>query len=143
MQSPTPASIPRTGVTDGSNATAGQVGEYLTNTSTNFGIGSANWTSTATLTLTPGDWEVEGFVTYGPSAAALSGVYAGIGTGINSGPPSYTCITGPSNLGQVIIAAPRTRFNVTSSTTIYLQAYVYIGSGTCNVAGVMNARRMR
>lgn len=134
----------RPGFTDGSNAAAGMVGEYLTNTSGSAGIGEATWTSTAVLTLTPGDWECEGTVSYAPTVANNAGVYAGIGPNINTAPSTYNSITGDGGLGGISIPAPRTRFNITSNLTIYLQAFIYLGTGTtCNVGGALNARRMR
>lgn len=134
------------GVVDGSNAAAGIVGEYLENSSAIAGIANANWQSTAVLTLTPGDWECEGLINFTPNAGNNTGYYAGWSTTINAGPTTpSTFITGSGiDLGSSGIPAPRERFNVTANTTVYLQAYAYLGAGTtCDVQGFMNARRMR
>lgn len=134
----------RPGVTDGSNAAAGMVGEYMQNDSGSAGIASATWTSTAVLTLTPGDWECEGTVSYSPTIANNAGMYAGFSPTINGSPTTYNSVTGAGGFGGMSLPAPRTRFNVTSNTTIYLNGFIYLGDGTtCDVGGTMNARRVR
>ena len=53
--------LPLTGVTDGSNAAAGDVGEYLETYGASVGpLGVNVWYAVMSLTLTPGDWEVSG-----------------------------------------------------------------------------------
>jgi hypothetical protein len=52
---------PISGVVDGSNATAGQVGEYFVGNSTGSFATTANQTQTLSpLVLSPGDWDVQG-----------------------------------------------------------------------------------
>jgi hypothetical protein len=145
----------RFGVTDGSNAAAGQVGEYaemILAQGSAIGIGNGIWSGLITLGLTAGDWDVwaeAGFLA--GSTCPLTLVSSAIA--LTTPPPSAP----GSNAGQVLIpfpgntagqlapmlSVPVARFNFTASTGVILSNYAAFSAGTCNHYGAIRARRVR
>ena len=127
-------------------AGAGKIGEYLSNE------GSASLTNytaatVATLTLTPGEWDVEGLFYLEPDAASISLCSSGISTTavIPSGFPNnrqdYLRTTGDSDAHYIV--PPKQRFLVATSTTIRLVVEVSFSAGTVFASGHLRARRVR
>ena len=144
---------PIAGLTNGSNAAAGQVGEWI---SASVVSGSAVTVSTsgtyvavASITLTPGDWDVDGVVFGSGSAPPAQYLSAGVNTSIavplqvsaNGAFAAFVYATGLGNGSSATIG--RSRWNVTVSTLVYLVATVGFSSGTGTVWGAITARRMR
>jgi len=140
-----------TGVTDGSNAAAGQIGEFL---SASLASGSAVTLTTGTLAniltlvLTAGDWQVAAGATFNPSAGTANVLVAGLSTISGSAPGTPTLgllqLSGASlSLGSSTVLVGPIRFNVTSSTTIYLVGQLNFSTGTGSAHGTITARRMR
>jgi len=127
------------GITDGSDAPAGNVGEVLTASGSGVALSSGGVATVATLTLTPGDWDVTGGVVFNISGAASSHYAAGIdgvfGTEIIA--------TIPSGSGVWRLQAGTVRRNVTASTAVVLSAAVFFSSGAVSADGTLRARRMR
>jgi hypothetical protein len=128
----------RKGVTDGSEATAGHLGEYLT-ASGSAGLTNNATVTVASLTLPAGDWDVTGGVTFTISGAASSHYAVGIdgvfGTEIIA--------TIPTGSGTWRLPAGTVRRNVTADTAVTLVALAGFSSGTVSAAGTIQARRMR
>lgn len=134
--------FPNIGITNGSVASAGYVGEY-TDVSTTF-ISVSTGTNLTSLTLTAGEWDITGTVQlYGSSGS--NAVYGAINTTSGS-------VTGVYGQNYVLAAAynaggtgvaniSRYRVNITSTTTYYLNASLAGSSNNC--LGFMSARRMR
>jgi hypothetical protein len=125
------------GVTDGSNAAAGDVGEYLSNTSGAVSLTSAATANVVSLALPAGDWDVAGSVVFSPSAGTNSFFGAGMG-----GLDVYLAATFSAGaLNQALNTSTR-RYNVTAATTVWVVARaVFTGTGTAT--GAVRARRMR
>jgi hypothetical protein len=139
---------PLAGVTNGSNAAAGDVGEYI---SSQIGGGSPvavtsgvvrNVTSIA---LTAGDWDIGGNVFFSPTAT-LSYSEVGLSSTSATLPDSSVTMTtganGGAGFGLGAIAASY-RANNSVPVTIYLVALASFASGTCGAAGLLWARRAR
>jgi hypothetical protein len=125
------------GVTDGSEAAAGDVGEYLTVTSGSVALSNTTLANVVSLNLTAGDWDVQGNVTF----AAGSGTHTFFGAGIGV-LDTFTSSTFPSAaLNQAITTVTR-RYNVAATTTVWLVAEAGFG-GTMTATGTVRARRMR
>jgi hypothetical protein len=137
------------GVTDGSNAAAGQVGEYFTQyQSSGIAAGSGTGYNLASLSLTAGDWEVWGTVSfYGGSANIQAGI-AWVNT-VSGTPPSYGSNgyaqvgSTSTNANYITLPLSPLRFLNTSTTTMYLSATVVFGSGAVTLYGTISARRIR
>lgn len=134
------------GITDGSNALAGYIGEALA-ASASVGITSNTITNIATITLTPGDWDVTGIGQFLGSAANLADVYVGIANASAQTPPNDALSRITPQAGQAIInfnaAVPTKRYLVTATTQIWLVGYAAISTGTVTATGTIRARRMR
>ena len=132
------------GVTDGSDATAGQVGEYLTASSSGAVTpGSGGINNIATLALTAGDWDVAGNVIFNPTAGVT---YAACSVSTASGAigPIATRVPGAGSATQLRIGTGGgLRVSVAAATTVYLTAQTAFSSGSMSVTGVIWGRRVR
>ena len=136
------------GVVNASNAAAGQVGEWVSAQQlTNVALTNATAANITSISLTAGDWDVDGIIYMLCSAAALGNVNASVSlTSATLGAPGTPAraqinivVTGNS----VCMPTGRLRVNVSTTTTVYLVAQASFSSGTCNGQGTIQARRMR
>ena len=125
-------------VTDGSEAAAGTVGEVLTASASSVALGSGAVTTVTTVTLTAGDWEVSGGVTFNISGAASS--HYGVGLDNLS---TEIIATIPTGTGIWRLVPMTVRRNVTASTPVNLVAVAFFASGGVTADGVISARRVR
>lgn len=128
----------RLGVIDGSDAPAGQIGEYLT-AGGSTGLSSNVLATVASLSLTAGDWDVRGEVVFHIAGAASSHYAAGIDGVIHT----EIIATIPTGSGTWALGAGTVRRNVTATTAVTLSALAGFTSGTVTADGVISARRMR
>jgi len=132
------------GVTNGSNAPAGSVGEYLSSSSASTAVSVNAWQTGATITLTAGDWEVEGTATLTPGTS-FNSVQCGFAGSANTPPSSQITridLTG-GGLGVCTLCCERWRVNVSASQPVYVSAFLGTGGTNGNLATTINARRMR
>lgn len=140
--------LPLAGVTNASNAPAGQIGEFLSAQQlTNQSMTNATPMTIVSLSLTAGDWDVDGtgFIT---SSGAIGGninvsLSLTSATLATPGTPGRNQVNGPSSFASVVLPTGRLRVNVSTSTTIYLCAQMAFASGTGAAQGAIQARRMR
>lgn len=132
------------GTTLGDNANAGSVGEYVTNTGTSTGLTTAVYANLAQVTLTAGDWDVTGVAAFNVSAGATVTI-AGLNTVSNTSPGGFQVagVVTTGTFGSNEINAPLVRFNLSTSTTIYLGGQANFSSGTVSAQGLIRARRVR
>lgn len=132
------------GVADGSDATAGQIGEYLTASAGSVGLSSGTIANIVTLALTPGDWDVEGNVVFDPTGAvtfvAASVSVASATFGAHSTANAGTLGTA---LQHRIGTGGSTRVTSNSPLTAYLVAQCLFSTGAMNATGSIWARRVR
>ena len=156
--------VPLAGVTDGSNAAAGNIGEYISNI-VPFASGHTMTNGTtaqlATVTLTAGDWDVDGEVFFAFPAGNTTTFYVGYLSTSNSGTFPGTAVPGDGGFdyGQVALSAGvagggslepysitglHTRVSSNVSTTLYLMGDInFAGVGTTTGYGAIRARRIR
>jgi hypothetical protein len=147
---------PITGVTDGSDAAAGKVGEYISSqvlSGAAVSLTSGTVANVTSIALTAGDWDVWGNVAFtGGAATTLTYANASINT------TSATQPTPPGN-GAFASAVPggaalfstddlflpvgMTRISVSGNQTVYLIARASFGISTCVAYGFIGARRRR
>jgi len=136
---------PVMGVTDGSDAGPGEVGEIISATVATTGVlAGATWANTPSINLTPGDWELTGWGMFVPSGAA-SATYIGYfsaptTTGNNSIGPLATRFY-QSVIQSMLALAATIRVNTSSPMTIYLGTLCNISWQATNP--FLQARRMR
>jgi len=139
------------GVTDGSDAQPGQIGEYIFDNRTTanmLGIASGVPIDLASISLTAGDWDVQGAVYFqGSSSSGSDDLRAWVNT-VSATQPSGDmgglAIISTSSGGLVnMLAVPPIRASGTATTVVYLGCNATYGSGTMQAKGVVRARRMR
>jgi hypothetical protein len=135
------------GVTNASNATSGNVGQVISSTQTSTGISTTTPTNLTSISLTAGDWDVQGFVNFNAAGStATTQVLAGINTTSATLPAStnYSQFIGTFPTGaNVPVPVPYTRINVSSTTTVYLVVEAIFNTSTMTAQGFLSARRMR
>lgn len=135
------------GTTLANNAQAGSVGEVLTASANTVNVPSAINTNVVTLSLSAGDWDIQGTIVFYPAgstvpSALISGLsststtFGGLGTYVVT---RATFATG----GNEAQTTPIVRFNVSTTTTIYLVAQVSYTVSTMTADSVIFARRVR
>ena len=127
----------RKGVTDGSDAAAGDVGEYLTATSGAVALTNAALANVVSVDLTAGDWDVSGNVVF----TAGSGTHSFFGAGVG-GLDTFSSATFPSAALNMGISTAMHRYNVAGTTTVWVVAEAGF-AGTVSATGTIRARRMR
>ena len=137
-----------TGTTTNNNANAGAIGEYLFVVSTSD---TAMITDTPvnclSLSLSPGDWDVDGtgaieFSTFGVDAlCALSLTSATIPTSTGA-VPGYAEVAG-QQIYFVQLATGPLRVSIAVTTLVYLVVQAEFSTGTCLGSGFIRARRVR
>jgi hypothetical protein len=126
-----------TGVVDGSEAVAGAVGEFLTGGSGAIGLVNNAVTNLASVALTPGDWDVSGFVAF--SAGAGTHTYFGVGIGVVDTSISATY---PGTAINQVLPTTVHRYNITAAATVWVVAQAGF-TGTVTASGSIRARRAR
>jgi hypothetical protein len=141
------------GVVDASSATSGFIGEIISGSSTAASIASNTIANGATITLTPGDWDLSGSSTFnfsGVTVTANSTIASSISTTSGSLTvdqqqlfllPAYTTATATPAFA---ISVPRVTLNVSVNTTVYLVVKSPVTSaGTITFSSRITARRIR
>jgi hypothetical protein len=142
------------GVTDGSNAAAGMVGEQLfASVPTGVALGTNTNVNVATLPLTAGDWVVSGVVVFAPVSAAPSALAAAISTASATLPTAAQVAAGQGNMTQYNLTftngASQTmqtgvcRVNLSAPASVYLVARGTFSGGSLTGTGYVSARRVR
>ena len=135
------------GTTTNNNANAGSWGEYNEATGSNIALTTATAVNITSVSLTAGDWEVDGSIQFNPAGTTtIQQVVAGFSA------TSLTFQAAPNNLnmqaafttGAVVgVTIPSQRFSIASTTTIYLVAQSSFGVSTMSATGRIRARRAR
>lgn len=141
---------PLVGTTTNDNSTAGNVGEYV---SALIAVGSPVSLTTATganvtsISLTSGDWDVEGNVNFTETTATASARSAGITTTSatipTDGSEAYCGVQSTLTSELNTIALTRKRISISGTTTVYLVGKATFSAGTVSGFGSLSARRVR
>jgi hypothetical protein len=149
-----PASAVHQGVTDGSNAAVGALGEQLSASQTTAVSLTTNVTANiATLALSAGDWSVSGVIVFTPSGSAPTALAAAVALASATLPTAAQVAAGTGNLTQYHLSfangATQTmqtgisRINVSAPTSVYLAAQGTFSGGSVTATGYIAARRVR
>lgn len=136
------------GTTTNDNANTGSVGEYVTSTTATVSISNATYSDITTVSLTAGDWDVTGVVSFNPAGSTVvQAMIAGVSTTANTAPgfPNQTQLNG-FNLtagSQNFVNAPIVRISLASTTIVRLGAQANFTTSTCTASGFIRARRVR
>ena len=142
------------GTSTNDNASAGNVGEYTESVVPSSGAVTLTTGVTRNITnisLTAGDWDVNGVVVFnGGATTTVNNIFGSITlTSSTLDLSAGHCFTDFKN-GVTVYAnntvtgpIPRVRQSVNTTTTVYLVAHQTFGSSTANAFGSINARRVR
>ena len=132
------------------NAPSGGQGEFV---QTLVATGSAVSLTTATpanicnVSLTAGDWDVEGNINFNDTSATLTATEAGISatsaTLPTDGSEVYCGVQLTTTTAKNGITLPRKRISIASTTTVYLVGQQTFSAGTAAAFGQISARRVR
>lgn len=146
------------GTATNDSAAAGYIGEYLHNETASVSAVSLTTNTAAnavSVSLTAGDWDVEGCVYFtGNAATTLSYTTAAINTTSATLPTTSGGVTvgftQSYNGGATVFAAAdllqatgRIRISLSVTTTVYLVAKAVFGVNSCSAYGQITARRVR
>ena len=142
------------GVTDGSFALSGIVGETISSSSsTAFTLTTGVTSNIIDMTLPPGDWDVSGVITFQPNdntvvASEVAGISL-ISATISKDPivGCYSQIGYPTFIGAPgvvnTLVTGTVQVNISADTPVYLVASAVFGTDILTAAGFVRARRMR
>ena len=133
------------GTTTNDSTTAGNVGEVITSTVSAVAISDVTLTNITSLSLTAGDWDVSGNISYVPAASTTIAQI--------NGSISTTSATNSADLFQFVgtfltgytsaLAVPTRRISISGTTTVYLVGLCDYGVSTLTASGTIYARRRR
>lgn len=144
-------SVSAPGITNGSNAAGGQVGEYISqNSAAGISPASGAQVTLVTLSLTPGDWDVWGSAMFSIAAGGtMTNMQAWLNAGVATLPATpntnYLALAGTGVSVGTIFAAPvgMLRVSISTTTNVYLAGVVVYSAASVTVAGSVAARRVR
>lgn len=143
----TPSSIVGTATND--NAPALSIGEYVSSNVGNTSISTVTQTDLTSISLTAGDWDVEGTITYVADATTIpvylvASINTVSATNAASGRLGRTDKGETSGTGSTIsLPTGRKRISLAATTTVYLVAYAQFSVSTMIAIGEIAARRVR
>jgi hypothetical protein len=131
------------GTTTNNNAAAGSVGEFVSNSGSGISLSNGTSANICSISLTAGDWDVNGSILFVPSVSASS-LNAG-SSSTSATLPATTLFNGfiVGGLGACCLPIVYQRYSLASTTTVYLVANASFASGTCTGYGQITARRAR
>lgn len=144
----TPASaIGILGTATNDNAQAGSIGEYFELTPTATSLTSGTRADFASKTLAAGDYEVDGsalFTATGGAVMTAQLLWLNTVSATTPSAPYYGewQVTVPAN-GNFTGIAPRRRFSLASSGTVYLSGFAVFSSGSMTASPLLRIRRAR
>jgi hypothetical protein len=144
------AGVALRGAPTNSAAVAGFIGEYLTNNTNTVAMTSGVAITITSLSLSPGDWDVEGTLQFNPAGSTITqAATAGINLTNNTLPAAMTAggvnqVIATSAAGfSHILPTGSQRVSIAVTTTVYLVGYVVFSTSTMTGSGFIRARRMR
>lgn len=138
------------GTTGTTQPSAGNIGERIASSGSTPTLSSNVYANAASVTLTPGIWDIDAYLSFGGPGAVVSYNYVlEIGTSSAGSTGAISTVTqrigasSPSGDMSIFMAMPRQRVTVSASTTYYLNAQATITSGSGYVAsGVISGTRV-
>jgi hypothetical protein len=137
------------GTTTNDNASAGNIGEYVT--ANNSGVSLSNGTPAqmAAIGLTAGDWDVWGTIMFNPAATTVANSIIGLVSlsSASATPIDYGCFiavafTATAGANQTLPTGT-CRLSISSSTNVYLNQDAFFSTSTATGGGYLHARRRR
>jgi hypothetical protein len=142
--------LPATATND--SASAGRLGEYISGTGSavSFGGGSGVYNEVASISLTPGDWDLTFQYSFNANGATVTALIVGIASG-SAGDSCTGCSVGDTSGNFVATSFPSQLFgtishvrkSVSATTTFYGKQFGTYSVATPQGTGRLVARRVR
>ena len=137
------------GTTTNNNATAGEVGEYVSSSAVAVSFPATGaYGDVCSIALSAGDWDVTGVAVFHLNGATMTGIGMGIsvnagnsGSGLNEGDTSLNLPPAPTSDESGTL--PAVRISLASPGNAYLKFIGAYSSGTPQAWGRISARRVR
>lgn len=136
------------GVTNGGNAAAGQIGEFVTATGAATPLTTNTPANAVSLNLTAGDWEVSGVCVFSPAAATVvTSLIVGVST-VSATIGAFGTFDRSEVQFQPGVTAntlhtPTSRISTAVPVTVFLVVQAGFTGGTESAIGLLRARRVR
>jgi hypothetical protein len=138
------------GTNTNDSASAGMIGEYISGSASIVSMTTATPVTITSVSLTAGDWDVEGTLQYNAAAGTLmTDAKAGINTTTNVLPTAitaggYVAIDAPAAAGVGhTLQTGHQRVSIAATTTVYLVGQATFTVSTMTGSGFIRARRAR
>lgn len=138
------------GVTNGSDAPAGNIGECVSSvvpSTSPVGLPTGVTTNLTSINISAGDWDIRGHLGVFPSSSMQTFLTNISTTSSGFGDPTYATVLQSSATagfltgGRMAFPLATRRYSIAASTTIYAVANMATSSGS--MYGLLEARRMR
>lgn len=137
------------GTTLADNANAGSVGEVMSSTipsGSGVPFAPGGFVNVTSLFLTPGDWDVFGFVGFNLGSPTVTYIQGSISMTSNASNPNAFFVVGSPSSASALSSGntpPPIRVNISVSTAVFLVATALFTGGTMSAYGSLTARRRR
>jgi hypothetical protein len=131
------------------SAAAGNIGEYISANASAVSLTSATPKTVISISLTAGDWDVDGNLAFIAAATTIPTLFiGGINLTNNVLPTSpaqgmFELDVTTTTAGTTIQPTGRVRVSLATTTTVYLVAQATFTISTMTANGIISARRMR
>ncbi len=144
--------VQHAGTTTNNNASAGYVGEYIqvdvpTGSAVTLTVSGTIYDITH-VSLTAGDWDVEGVVLSKPAGGTTTSLFS-VWTSVTTTDPSPDETDGLTNYGSTGTGVSTggttgtVRYSLSTTTSVYLSCAATFASSTMAAFGLIRARRVR
>ena len=129
------------------DANAGSIGQLIQNDQ-GGSLANGSATNVTSVSLTPGDWDVEGYINFTLTVGATS-LNAAVSLNSNSLTPIYgisgMCVLKHSTgvIPVLTTSIGRVRVSLATTTTVFVVGRADFASGTCLAEATIQARRLR
>lgn len=137
------------GTTTNDNAAAGFVGEVATSTvaaaSAVTSSGSSQYFDVTSISLTAGDWDVDGIISLTANGGTVTQFVGGISQTSGNSATGIEVFNSfiPTAAFDASAAVPGKRYSLSGTTTIYLKAFSVFSVASSKAYGRISARRRR
>lgn len=139
------------GTATNNNASAGNVGEYVSSFSALSGVfvTSAVYVDLTSISLTAGDWDITGIFYYSAASGPVASTQGGIGTAAGNNAADLVLgdtllgAIGPTAVSDTSICVSDVRKSIATTTTFYLKVLAVYSGVAPSAAGRISARRRR
>jgi len=136
-----------TGTQTNDSASTGLVGEFVTAASSSTALTSNTVTNTTSgsISLTAGDWDVSGIVGLTPTGnvTVMQGDFNTTSATFSANFVSIVNDGTTLNAASTVLALPTRRISLSATTTVFGMASCTFSTGTCNASTTLFARRVR